>query len=68
MASLITLNSERTYASEARAVAAAEKRFGSETDGLRYFIARNAEGRFFPVFIGSAAIDRAVYFHFPVVA
>jgi hypothetical protein len=69
MAKLITLDSSVTYATEANAIKAVEKKFGYEgANHLRYFIARNAEGRFFPVFIGTDALQHMVHFHFSVVA
>ena len=69
MAKLITLEANRTYATEKNAIAAVEKKFPeSDRDGLRYFLQRNAEGRYFPVFIGMGALQAGVHFHFNVVA
>lgn len=69
MARLVTLEACNTYATEANAVKAVEKKFPeANNDGLRYFIQRTAEGRFFPVFIGQNAALAGVHFHFSVVA
>ena len=68
MAKLITLNSNKTYATEANAIKAVEKRFPeSDDDGLRYIIMRTSDGRFYPVFIGTSAVHAGVLFHFHVV-
>ena len=68
MAKLITLNSNKTYATEANAQKAVEKRFPeSDNDGLRYIIMRTSDGRFYPVFIGTSAVHAGVHFHFHVV-
>lgn len=56
----------KTYATEVNAVKAAEEKFGIITD-LRYFIMRTADNRFFPVFLGEAALQAGVHFHFHVV-
>lgn len=70
MARLITLEANRTYATEANAIAAVEKKFpAGSNDNLRYFIQRCSKtGRYFPVFIGHAACEAGVHFHFNVVA
>ena len=67
MARLVELDSCKTYATEKNAIAAVEKKF-SDCDNLRYFIQRNDEGRFVPVFIGESALQGMVHFHFSVVA
>lgn len=68
MAKLITLNSNKTYATEANAQRAVEKRFPeSDDDGLRYIIMRTSDGRFYPVFVGTSAVHAGVHFHFHVV-
>lgn len=36
-------------------------------DDLRYFLQPTADGRWFPVFIGEAAMQRGVHFHFHTV-
>lgn len=68
MAKLISLTSNRTYATEANAIKAVEKRFPeSDDDGLRYIIMRTHDGRFYPVFVGTSAVHAGVHFHFHVV-
>lgn len=67
MAKLITLTPTKTYATEANAVKAVEKKFPAENnDGLTYIMMRTEGGRFFPVFIGERAIQAMVHFHFHV--
>lgn len=69
MARLIKLELTKTYATEANAVKAVEKKFPSESnDGLRYILARTEDGRFYPIFLGMSAMQAGVHFHFHVVA
>jgi len=56
----------KTYASAVSAEKAARAKFDSAD--LRYLIACAPDGRFFPVFIGQAAVQAMVHFHFSVVA
>lgn len=59
-----TITAPKTYATAANArKAVANKGF----DGLRHFIMTDDTGRFFPVFVGEAAIQDGVHFHFNVV-
>lgn len=68
MAKLLTLTPNKTYATEANAIKAVEKRFPeSDDDGLRYILQRSPDGRFYPVFIGNSAVHAGVHFHFHVV-
>lgn len=68
MAKLITLTPNRTYATEANAIKAVEKRFPeSDNDGLRYILMPTPDGRFYPVFVGTSAVHAGVHFHFHVV-
>jgi hypothetical protein len=68
MAKLISLIPNKTYATEANAQRAVEKRFPeSDDDGLRYIIMPTPDGRFYPVFIGTSAVHAGVHFHFHVV-
>lgn len=68
MAKLLTLTPAKTYATEANAIKAVEKRFPeSANDGLRYILQRTPDDRFYPVFIGNSAIHAGVHFHFHVV-
>ena len=67
MARLIKLEANKTYATEANAVKAVEKKFPeSANDGLVYFLQRTEDGRFFPVFVGQKAVQQMVHFHFNV--
>ena len=67
MARMFTMEANRTYANEANAVKAVEKKFPeADNDGLRYFIQWTPEGRCFPVFVGEKALQRGVHFHFQV--
>lgn len=67
MATKFEIQPTKTYATEANAVKAVAKVYGGETDGLRYFVMKNAEGRFFPVFVGDTAVNESVFFHFNVI-
>lgn len=70
MPRFVTLTPNRTYATEANAVKAVEKKFPSDVAGfnnLTYFLQRTEDGRFFPVFVGERALHAMVHFHFNVV-
>jgi len=74
MASRFELKPAKTYATEANAIKAVEKfnfpdvvQVGSNRVPLRYYIAVHTDGRFFPVFLGEAAVVTGVHFHFNVV-
>lgn len=69
MAKFIKLPPTKTYASEANAIAAVEKKFGGpENDNLWFIVIQSDDGRYFPVFTGGErAIQRGVHFHFHVV-
>ena len=67
MARLVTIEPSKTYATEANAIRAVEKKEAALGD-IRYFIHRTPEGRFFPVFIGVAALNNGAHWHFNVVA
>ena len=60
----IKITAVKTYKTEANAVKAVQK---TRFEELRYFIMQNAEGRFFPVFIGEKAVQEGVHFHFNVI-
>lgn len=62
MARLTKIIASKTYATEANAIKAVEK--CEISDELRYFIMKNDEGRFFPVFIGMKAIEYGMHFRF----
>lgn len=67
MARFIKLEPNKTYATEANAIKAVEKKFPEAgNDGLRYFIQWTPEGRCFPVFVGEKALQHGVHFHFNV--
>lgn len=66
MAKQFPLVPSKTYASEANAVAAVNKKYGNN-EKLNFIIVPTVEGRFFPVFIGERAILEGVHFHFNVV-
>lgn len=70
MSKQLVLNASKTYATEANAIKAVEKVFPkSDDNNLTYFIARtlDAEGRFFPVFLGERALQHGAHWHFNVV-
>jgi hypothetical protein len=67
MARLITIEPNKTYATEANAIRAVEKKAAVLGDA-RYFIHRTPEGRFFPVFIGVEALNVGAHWLFNVVA
>lgn len=67
---LLTLTPNKTYATPENAVKAVLKKFGDRTDltSLDYFIHTHTDGRFFPVFVGTRAVEAMMHFHFNVVA
>lgn len=71
MAQLFNITPVKTYATKANAEKAVEKlNIPDELNGklIRYFIATSGEtGRFFPVFVGEAAVQAGVHFHFNVI-
>lgn len=67
----IEFDIKKTYASRENCIKAVEKVFGANqphfgSADVQWLIAVNAEGRFFPVFIGERAIQKMVHFTFPV--
>jgi hypothetical protein len=54
----------KTYGSEDNAKRAVLK---AGLDDLRYFIMKSDDDRYFPVFVGAAALNRGVHFKFNVV-
>ena len=68
MARILKFEANKTYATEANAVKAVDKKYSNEDQSLRYFIMQTADGRFFPIFVGDKAIERGVHFDFHVVA
>jgi hypothetical protein len=71
MANKITFTPTKTYATEANADKAVLAKLGtidgSTDSSLRYFIMRTPEGRFYPIFVGNAAVEAGIHFHFHVV-
>lgn len=70
MAKFLEITPNKTYASQANAIKAVEaKDFPDEVGGrqLRYFVMQNAEGRWFPVFLGEVAVQAGIHFHFNIV-
>lgn len=67
MAKLVELQCTKTYATKANAIAAVEKKAGYFPEDLRYIVMRDDNGRYFPVFIGEAAVQAGAHFHFHVV-
>jgi hypothetical protein len=66
MAKLIELQCNKTYATRANAIKAAQAKFGW-SDELRFIVYTTPEGRFFPVFLGEEALRAGVHFHFNIV-
>ena len=58
----------RTYASHENVDKAVAKAFGDKLPNIRYFIMTHSDGRFFPVFIGTQAVDAGIHFSFNVIA
>ena len=67
MARKYEIRPSKTYASEENVDKAVAKIYG-DNHTLRYFVMPTKDDRFFPVFIGTLAVDAAVHFHFNVVA
>lgn len=68
----INLEATKDYASRENAIKAVEKKgmhnlVDSKGFAIRWFIAVGENGRFFPTFIGEAAIQAGIHFHFNVV-
>ncbi len=67
MSKLLVITPNKTYATAANAVKAVDAKFPSTTpeySQLRYIMQTTAEGRFYPLFIGSQSIQAGVHFHF----
>ena len=69
---LIDIQGTKTYATEKNAIKAVDKVFpnkiiANEPGLIRYFIARNREGRYFPIFIGEVALQYGLHFHFNII-
>ena len=66
MARKYTAVPHKTYATEENVDKAVQKLYGDEQD-LFYIVARTADGRFYPIFIGQKALELGVQFHFNMV-
>ena len=69
--SLLNMTPAKTYATRDNAIKAVDKAFGPRVtqtgfEKLDFVIVANAEGRFFPLFLGERAIQAGVHFHFCV--
>lgn len=58
------ISAPKTYATEANADKAVAK---AGFQDVRHFMARTADGRFYPVFVGQDAAQRCVHFQFNIV-
>lgn len=73
MAHHFNINPVKTYATQANAVKAVEKRFGPNEPmfgaaELHYLTVQDKDGRWFPVFFGERALRAGVHHHFNVIA
>lgn len=69
--SLLNLTPSKTYATRDNAIKAVDKVFGERVtqqgfEKIDFVIVANAEGRFFPLFLGERAIQAGMHFHFCV--
>lgn len=67
----IEFDAPKTYATRENAIKAVEKAFGPNHEHFgsadaRYLVVPNAAGRWFPVFIGEAALKAGMHFRFCV--
>jgi|1185.fasta_scaffold387490_2 hypothetical protein len=72
-AHLCKLEASKTYATRENAIKAVQKVYGPNNDhfgsaDVRYVVLQNDEGRWFPLFIGTSALDNCVHFRFNVAA
>jgi len=65
MARLVKLEANKTYATEANAIKAVEKKFGNTN--LRYLVIKTEDNRYFPAFLGEVAMQHGVHFHFHII-
>ncbi len=69
MVTLIEFSPDKTYATKENALKAVQRLYGKPTEpsnGLRFLLTQNAEGRWFPVFLGERAVLACVHRHFCV--
>ena len=72
-AHLMNLEAPKSYATRENAIKAVQKKFGPNHEhfgsaDVRYVVLQGADGRWFPLFIGTSALDHGVHFHFNVAA
>jgi hypothetical protein len=68
-ATLYEIKPNKTYATKKNVEIAVAKVIPEDSPlRLRYFIHTHTDGRFFPVFIGTKAVEAGIHFHFNVVA
>ena len=72
MAYSVEITPTKTYATVENAHKAVAKKFPANPDAfhneLRYMVMTHSDGRFFPVFIGTKALQYGVHFHFNIIA
>jgi hypothetical protein len=67
--SLLEMTPAKTYATRDNAIKAVEKAFvnrQTRDEKIEFVVVANAEGRFFPMFLGERAIRAGMHFHFCV--
>jgi hypothetical protein len=65
----LEMTPNKTYATRENAIKAVEKAFvnrQTRDERLDFVVVVNAEGRFFPMFLGERAIQAGMHFHFCV--
>lgn len=68
MAREVHIEPSRTYATRANAIKAVDKIFEPTEKNLRYILVCNEVGRWYPIFVGTPAMQAGVHFHFCVVS
>lgn len=69
MAQSITITPTRTYSTPENARRAVDKKITNpDLAHLRYMVMQHTDGRYFPLFIGTEAVQAGVHFHFNIVA
>lgn len=68
MAREVTVTPSRTYATRENAIKAVNRVYSPEDRELRYIIVANEHGRWYPVFLGTYAVQCGAHFHFCVVS
>jgi hypothetical protein len=71
MAKLIKLETTKTYATEQNAIKAVENFLGDRKDfkgnEFRYMVLKTEDNRYYPAFLGEAAVQAGIHFRFHVV-